>query len=138
MAYLLDTNVFITAKNSFYGFDFCPAFWSWLDQAAEAGVVRSVERVHDELIERGDDLSAWARDRRGLFLPFGADDVASVAAVNRWARSPGVVGRTHGRDARDDPGLEGHDQDSKCGRRSRSAVLHAVPHATGRAGPIRA
>lgn len=86
MAYLLDTNVFIAAKNNYYGFDFCPAFWDWLNMATEEGVVRSVERVYDELIERGDDLSDWARDRRGLFLALGADDVAGVAAVNRWAR----------------------------------------------------
>lgn len=30
MAYLLDANVFIQAKNLHYGFDFCPAFWDWL------------------------------------------------------------------------------------------------------------
>jgi len=27
MDYLVDTNVFIQAKNLHYGFDFCPAFW---------------------------------------------------------------------------------------------------------------
>ena len=26
MAYLLDTDVFVQAKNLHYGFDFCPAF----------------------------------------------------------------------------------------------------------------
>ena len=30
MAYLLDANVFIAAKNLHYGLDFCPAFWDWL------------------------------------------------------------------------------------------------------------
>ncbi len=28
--FLLDTNIFIQAKNLHYGFDFCPAFWEWL------------------------------------------------------------------------------------------------------------
>ena len=28
MAYLLDSDVFIRAKNDHYGFDFCPGFWS--------------------------------------------------------------------------------------------------------------
>ena len=28
MAYLLDANVFIQAKNLHYGLDFCPAFWA--------------------------------------------------------------------------------------------------------------
>ena len=27
MAYLLDANVLISAKNLHYGFDFCPGFW---------------------------------------------------------------------------------------------------------------
>lgn len=43
MAYLLDANVFIQAKNLHYGFDFCPGFWDWLDQAHAAGRVFSVE-----------------------------------------------------------------------------------------------
>ena len=85
MAYLLGTNVLIAAKNNHYGFDFCPAFWSWLDESNGAGVVQSVERVCDELIERGDGLSEWARARRPLFLPLSAEDVRAVAEVNRWA-----------------------------------------------------
>ena len=28
MAYLLDSDVFIRAKNLHYGLDFCPAFWN--------------------------------------------------------------------------------------------------------------
>mgnify|MGYP001403028963 CR=1 FL=1 len=30
MSYLLDANVFMSAKNLHYGLDFCPAFWDWL------------------------------------------------------------------------------------------------------------
>lgn len=85
MAYLLDANVFITAKNAHYGFDFCRAFWDWLDLANKAGNVASVERVYDELMERDDDLSEWAHDRPPFFQPLASDDVTAVAAVNRWA-----------------------------------------------------
>ncbi len=85
MAYLLDANVFISAKNNHYGFDFCPAFWEWLDKATASGTVHSVERVYDELIERGDDLSEWAHARRGFFLALTTVEVRAVAAVNRWA-----------------------------------------------------
>ena len=85
MAYLLDANVFITAKNNHYGFEFCPAFWDWLDTAHGAGTAHSVERVYEELIERGDNLSDWARSRRGFFLPLTATDLRAVAEVNRWA-----------------------------------------------------
>lgn len=44
MAYLLDSDVFIQAKNLHYGFDFCPAFWAWIDERHAAGTVFSIER----------------------------------------------------------------------------------------------
>ena len=37
MAYLLDADVFIRAKNLHYGLDFCPAFWDWLVGQNAAG-----------------------------------------------------------------------------------------------------
>jgi hypothetical protein len=48
MAYLLDANVFIQAKNLHYGMDFCPAFWDWLLDANRKGKVFSIEAVGDE------------------------------------------------------------------------------------------
>lgn len=54
MAYLLDANVFIAAKNLHYGLDFCPAFWDWLIDRNQAGIVYSIEKVADE-IEAGAD-----------------------------------------------------------------------------------
>jgi hypothetical protein len=61
MAYLLDANVFIEAKRRHYGFDFCPAFWDWLDRQHAAGKVFSIEKVGDELRAGNDELSDWAR-----------------------------------------------------------------------------
>jgi hypothetical protein len=90
VAYLLDSDVFIRAKNDHYGFDFCPAFWDWLDAANAAGVVHSVEAVYNELIGGDDDLTEWAKANRSFFLTLTADEIPSVAAVNRWANdSPG-------------------------------------------------
>ena len=43
MAYLLDANVFMSAKNLHYGLDFCPAFWDWLIRENRAGKVFSIE-----------------------------------------------------------------------------------------------
>lgn len=69
MAYLLDANVFIEAKNRHYGFDFCPGFWEWLLEANADGKVFSVESVADELQGVADELSNWAADRdAGFFL----------------------------------------------------------------------
>lgn len=61
MAYLLDANIFIQAKNLHYGFDFCPAFWDWIDAGSVTGTVFSIEKVGDELVGGGDELAAWAR-----------------------------------------------------------------------------
>ena len=47
--YLLDTNIFIQARNLHYGFDFCPAFWEWLIARNAAEVVGSIDKVADEL-----------------------------------------------------------------------------------------
>ena len=44
MAYLLDANVLIEAKNRYYGLDFCPAFWDWLIAMNLAGQVTSFQK----------------------------------------------------------------------------------------------
>lgn len=54
MAFLLDANVMIAAKNLHYGFDFCPGFWDWLVTSNASGKTFSIEKVGDE-IRAGDD-----------------------------------------------------------------------------------
>jgi hypothetical protein len=86
MAYLLDANVFISAKNLHYGLDFCPAFWEWLIEQNRAGRVFSIEKVGDEVLALGDELSAWANaqgDR--FFVKPDATVFPSLAAVSSWA-----------------------------------------------------
>ncbi len=85
MAYLLDANVLIRAKNEYYGFDLCPGFWEWLDLSAERGEVLSVEAVYDELAPQADDVAEWVRQRPEMFMTATADVVAAVQSVNTWA-----------------------------------------------------
>lgn len=85
MAYLLDSDVFIRAKNDQYGFDICPGFWDWLEHANAASGVHSVEAVYNELTVGGDDLSTWAKAHKSFFLPTTPTELAAIAAVNRWA-----------------------------------------------------
>jgi len=83
MAYLLDANVFITARNLYYGFDFCPAYWDWLEQAHEAARVFSVEHVADELTD--DELARWAAARGdGFFLSPDAATLPAFGTVADW------------------------------------------------------
>ncbi len=59
MPYLLDANVFITGHNTHYGMGFCPGFWDWIEREHGNGKVFSIDKVGDELKERGDDISKW-------------------------------------------------------------------------------
>lgn len=86
MAYLLDANVFIQAKNLHYGLDFCPAFWEWLIASNAAGRVFSIEKVGDEIAAGGDELSGWAGDRgAGFFLKPDAAILPVLGTVAAWA-----------------------------------------------------
>jgi hypothetical protein len=88
VAYLVDSDVFIQAKNLHYGFDFCPAFWDWIDNAHAAGLVRSIEHVRDELVGGADELAVWARARPASFFQAAdAGVVPSLQATSTWASS---------------------------------------------------
>ncbi len=96
MAYLLDANVFIEGKNRYYGFDFCPAFWDWIEAANAAHRVFSIEKVGDELAAVADDLSTWAASRgTRLFLPIETSMVESLRQVAVWTQGqhyePGAI-----------------------------------------------
>lgn len=90
MAYLLDANVFIQAKNLHYGLDFCPAFWDWLVENNETGKVFSIEKVGDEINAGSDELSTWANDRGDkVFLKPDAQVLRGLTDVSSWAtRNP--------------------------------------------------
>jgi Domain of unknown function (DUF4411) len=83
--YAIDADVFIQAKNRHYGFDFCPAFWDWLDEAHAAGRVGSVEKIAEELKDGDDELADWARARDGFFLEADDSVVGSLQLLSVWA-----------------------------------------------------
>ena len=84
MAYLIDSDVFIQAKNLHYGFDICPAFWDWLDTQHGASNVFSIQKVGEELAAGEDDLSRWAAQRPEFFLRPDASVVSSLQQVSAW------------------------------------------------------
>lgn len=90
MPYLLDSNVFIESKNRHYGFDFCPAFWDWVDESNNSGLVYSVERVYQELQQGVDELADWTKARHdALFLIPDSAVIASLQVVSAWATGQG-------------------------------------------------
>ena len=43
--YLVDSDVLLTAKNRYYGFDICPGFWKSLLEHHQGGHIFSILRV---------------------------------------------------------------------------------------------
>ena len=88
--YLLDADVLIAAKNTYYGFGFCPAFWHWLEIQNSHGKVFSINKVKDELL-RDDEVSAWAKKQQKFFLP-AAKTVhlpGALAEITSWVMKHG-------------------------------------------------
>lgn len=78
MAYLLDINVLITAKNLYYGIDFCPGFWNWIEEKGIDGAVGSVSKVRDELAD-------WVKTLPSeLFLQPLQSDVDALQRISSW------------------------------------------------------
>ena|ERR1700688_1591872 len=90
MAYVLDANVFIQAKNLHYGMDFCPAFWDWLAANNATGRVFSIEKVGDELEAVADELAEWATQLGpSFFLKPDAAILPMLGTVSTWATGQG-------------------------------------------------
>jgi Domain of unknown function (DUF4411) len=88
MAYLLDANVFIEAKNRYYGFDFCPAFWDWLIRENESQIVFSIDRISDEIKAGTDELVDWVNERgAGFFVKPDSEMMKALGVVSTWATS---------------------------------------------------
>ena len=86
--YVLDANVFIEAARHYYAFDLVPAFWKCLVDHAEAGHIRSVDRVKEELERVKDRLKSWAQDEfDGAFASTDEEDVIGVYTdIIDWAQ----------------------------------------------------
>ncbi|MGH7940100.1 MAG: DUF4411 family protein [Limisphaerales bacterium] len=88
MAYLLDANTLIQAKNEYYGFDLCPGFWAWLEQGNAAGEVFSIDRIQQELERGNDELATWATAHgHGFFLPVDEQTNQAMAVVAAWVQN---------------------------------------------------
>lgn len=89
--YLVDSDVFITAKNLYYSFDICPGFWKSVLHHHQAGRVFSVDRVRSELLagRSTEDLVRWLSDKvpDGFFVPVETDPVVrAYRDIMRWVQ----------------------------------------------------
>ena len=85
MAYLVDANVLIEAKNKHYGFSFCPGFWDWIISANLSGKVYVVHPVMAELKKGKDQLKNWCSMNGALCLSNAPNLSSNLKTVANWA-----------------------------------------------------
>jgi hypothetical protein len=89
--YLLDSDVFITAKNGYYAFIICPGFWECVIHHHTAGSVFSIDKVQSELLvgRPTEDLVRWVQNKlpEGFFLRTGEKSVTSTySEIMLWVQ----------------------------------------------------
>lgn len=87
MKFLLDSNIFMQAKNDYYRFDVCPGFWRWIERANAKGQVYSIQNVRDELRKEVDNLNNWSRMNGGVFQKCDHQTLRSFAMVAEWVEA---------------------------------------------------
>jgi len=80
--YIIDSDVFISAKNGYYAFVICPGFWDSLIDHHQQGRVHSLDRIQQELLagREDEDLVQWVKNvvPDGFFL--SSQDVEVIRA----------------------------------------------------------
>lgn len=88
MRFLIDSNVFIQAKNQYYHFDVVPGFWAWIEQRHVSGVVFSVPKVLEELNRIQDEVTVWASSLpKGFFIPPDEATLSSMSEIAKWTNT---------------------------------------------------
>ena len=80
MIYVFDSDAFINLFKHFYLNRF-PSLWEKFDQLVKEGVIISVREVYNEIEERGDRLSQWAKNNRHLFQQPSPEELAFVVEI---------------------------------------------------------
>ena len=67
MICLFDANILIEAKNRYYGLDFAPGFWEFVERESAKVTLKSNDMVLSELQEYKDELSDWSKSKSEIF-----------------------------------------------------------------------
>lgn len=89
--FVLDSDVFIAAKNAYYAFEICPGFWKGLLQTHARGRIQSIDRIKAELLSgsKEEDLVKWVKKEvpKGFFHDSNSSKVsAAFRDVMLWVQ----------------------------------------------------
>jgi hypothetical protein len=74
MLYLFDANILVEAHNRYYGLDFVPGFWEFLEQEAKKMTLKSNDMVLAELKGYGDAVSEWVDAKKDDIFDISSEE----------------------------------------------------------------
>ena len=90
-SYLIDSDVLITAKNSYYAFNICPGFWESIRRGHDHGHLHSIDRIKQELLlgHKEEDLVQWVNSLPGGFFltSNGGEIVEAYMEIISWTQN---------------------------------------------------
>lgn len=90
--FLIDSNVFIEAKNFAYNFNYCKIFWDFILAMHSKGFVYSINAVRKELCAKEDPLCLWIKDEIPLsFFENELTSITNYAKLINWAMTLDVT-----------------------------------------------
>ncbi len=69
MIFCMDSSAWMDGWVRDYPPDVFPSLWDKFDELIHAGIIRSTEEVYVEIKKKDDDLYAWLKDRKEIFVP---------------------------------------------------------------------
>ena len=97
--YSFDTSSLLNGRRDLLPPDTFPGVWTNIEVLIQAGDIRCVDIVRDELKRREDSVYRWARSQPDLFVPLELDLQAATKRI--LARHPLLLGRGRGRNGAD-------------------------------------
>ena len=84
--YVADTNFFVQAHRVHYPMDIVPGFWKKVIELDQKGLLVSIDKVKDEMVEYKDDLSHWiSNELSNTFFKDSSSILSEYARVTAWA-----------------------------------------------------
>lgn len=86
--YIVDTNFFTQAHRTNYPLDVAASYWKMVKDLANAGQIRSIDKVMDEIYINDDDLKVWCQSHlpNDFFIPTSTPETINCyKQVINWA-----------------------------------------------------
>jgi len=97
--YSFDTSSLLNGRRDLLPPATFPTLWANVEAMIDAGAIRCVDLVRDELSKREDDVHAWAQSQANLFVPLTAD--IQIATREVLAERQKIIGIGSGRSGAD-------------------------------------